>query len=298
MNSLAGLIRISCLGLATASGLMAQEPPPPPKVIQIYREEVKPGKGAAHEKLEAQWPAAFAKANHESHYLAMTSLTGPPEVWFLTGYDSFAAWEKDINHVEKNVALRAELDRLGEKDAEFISGGRSIVAINRPELNNGPHVDISKIRYMRVTTYRVKPGHEKDFTDAVKIVKEAYEKAKIEQSWAVFQMNGGMQVPTFMVWIPMKSLADVDTGLGRSQTIRDAQGEEGQKALAKLAGDGYASIDSQILAFNPKMSYPSKEMAARDPEFWNSKPAAAAPKKSDAKKATPKKEAAKPAEKK
>jgi hypothetical protein len=298
MNRIAGLVGISCLGLAAASGLMAQEPPPPPKVIQIFREEVKPGKGAAHEKLEAQWPALFRKANDETHYLAMTTLTGPSEAWFLTGYDSFEAWEKDINRVEKDAALKAELAKLSEKDAEFISGGRSIVLVNRPELNNGPHVDISKMRYMQVITYRVKPGHEKDFMDAAKVIKEAYAKAKIERSWALFQVNGGMQIPTFMVWIPMKSLADVDTAFGHLQELRDAQGEEGQKAIAKAAGEGYASIDSQILAFNPRMSYPSKQMAAGDPEFWNPKPVAAAPKATGAKKTTPKKEAAKPAEKK
>jgi hypothetical protein len=37
------------------------------KVLQIFREQVKPGKGAAHETVEAGWPKAFAKAKWPTH---------------------------------------------------------------------------------------------------------------------------------------------------------------------------------------------------------------------------------------
>ena len=64
---------------------LAQPPtsPSPPKVLRIYREEVKPGKVAAHEKVEVGWPQAFTKANYAVHYLAMTSMAGPYEAWFI-----------------------------------------------------------------------------------------------------------------------------------------------------------------------------------------------------------------------
>jgi hypothetical protein len=38
-------------------------------------------------------------------------------------------------------------------------------------------------------------------------------------------------------------------------------------ALNKLVLDGVATYQSQIFAFNPKMSYVNKEMKAADP-FW------------------------------
>ncbi len=65
----------------------------PAKVIRILREEVKPARGGVHEKHEAGWPAAFAKANYSVHYLAMASMSGPSEAWFIEPHDSFASLE-------------------------------------------------------------------------------------------------------------------------------------------------------------------------------------------------------------
>jgi hypothetical protein len=59
-----------------------------------------------------------------------------------------------------------------------------------------------------------------------------------------------------------------------SKKLQDAQGEENQKKLTKMATDGYIAIESSIFAFDPKMSYPAKDFAAADPEFWNPKPSA------------------------
>lgn len=272
-------------------------PNPPPKVLQIYREEVKVGKAPAHVKIEKGFVAAAAKANWPTHYLAMTTVTGPSEAWFLTGYPSFAAWEKDRADTEKNSAFTADLDRLVEKDGELLTNGRSLVAILREDLSAGGPVDIPKMRYFRLLTFRVRPGHESDFQDAVKIVRSAYEKAKIDLPWAVYQISGGMPGPTFMVLTPMKSMSEIDAAIARAGTIREARGPENEKALTKLASDGYASVEENVFAFSPAMSYPSKEFVARDPEFWTPKPAtkAAAPaKKAEAKP----KEGAKPVEKK
>ena len=48
-----------CVLAALAPQAIAQTPPSPPKVLSIFREEIKPGRGAAHEKLEAGYPAAM-----------------------------------------------------------------------------------------------------------------------------------------------------------------------------------------------------------------------------------------------
>jgi hypothetical protein len=242
-------------------------------VLQIYREEVKPGKGPAHEKVEAGWPAAFAKANWPSHYLAFTSMTGPSEAWFSSGWDSLAAWEKDTKALEGNKALTAEVDALTEKDGELLSGGGGLVLAFREDLSNSPIVDLPKMRYFRIITFRVRPGHEADFTSSVSIVRDAYKKANVALSWAVFQVIAGMPGPTYMVWIPMKSLDEVDATMKAAKAIQEAEGEEGQKALNKASSDGYVSVTQNLYAFSPKMSYPPKEWVARDPEYWAPKPA-------------------------
>jgi hypothetical protein len=247
----------------------------PPKILQIFREEVKPGKAPAHEVVEAGWPRAFARANWPSHYLAITSLTGPSEAWFMTGYESFAAWEADSRNVDKNTGLKKELDQLEAKDGELRSGGRSLVASFREDLSNQPNVDIGKMRYFRIVMFRVKPGHDSQFPEAVKIVKAAYEKAKLAVPWAAYQISAGMTGPTFLILIPMKSLDEVDTAISLSKTLQEAEGEEGAKKLQAIAADAYVSVESNIFAFNPKMSYPPKEWVAADPDYWKPKAAAA-----------------------
>src|SRR5438105_10962963 len=118
-------IRKSLAVLATAVALfgsaltvLAQMPPGPPKVLQIYREEIKPGKNAAHEVVEAGWPRAFTKVNWPTNYLGVVAITGPSEAWFLAGYDSYAAWETDSRNIDKNPALKKELDQLEARDGE------------------------------------------------------------------------------------------------------------------------------------------------------------------------------------
>ena len=248
---------------------------PPPKVLQIYREEVKPGKSPAHAVVEAGWPRAFANASWPTHYLAMTSITGPSEAWFATGYESFAAWEADSRNVDKNAALRKELDQLEARDGELRAGERSLVAVFREDLSNQPNVDLPKMRYFRVITFRVRPGHDTQFPDAVKIVKAGYEKANLKIAWATYQVYSGMATPTFLVFIPMKSLDAVDTGFGQAKAIQDAEGEDNVKKLQTIAAEAYIVVESNIFAFSPKMSYVSKDWAAGDPEFWKPKTAAA-----------------------
>jgi hypothetical protein len=273
-----------CLGISVsvsaASGLLAQTPAPsgPPKVLQIFREEVKAGRAAAHQKWETGWPKAYAKANWPTNYLSLVSVTGPSEAWFMTGYDSFAAWGKDTESFEANAAFKAEYDRLSEGDAQFLSGSRTIVGALREDLSTPIPVVLPKMRYFRVITFRVRPGHDSDFTDAAKMIRAGYEKANVQLAWATYQIVSGMATPTFMVFLPMKSLDEIDTGLMNSKKLAEAQGEENQKKLAKMSADGYLSAETNIYAFDPKMSYPAKDFAAADPEFWNPKPASPAKK--------------------
>ncbi len=269
-----------CLGIglsvSTASSLSAQTPAPPkgapPRILQILREDVKPGKSAAHQKYEAGWPRAFAKANWPTSYLAMTSITGPSEAWFMTGYESFGAWQKDRENLDRNEALRNEDDRLVQGDAEFLSASRSIVAAYREDLSYTLPVQLPKMRFFRVVTFRVRPGHDSDFMEATKVVRAGYEKANIETGFATYQIVSGMPTPTYLVLVPMRSLDEIDASMMKARKVQEAEGEDDQKKMAKLAAAGYLSIESNLYVLDPKISYPSKDFIAADPEFWNPKP--------------------------
>jgi hypothetical protein len=115
-----------------------------------------------------------------------------------------------------------------------------------------------------------------DFSEAVKIVRAAYEKLGVVQHWATYQVASGMPGPAYLLFLPLKSLEEVDAGLGREKALREAEGEDNATKLQKIAADAYISSESNIFAFSPKMSYPSKEWIAGDPEFWTPKASARA----------------------
>ena len=117
MKNFIGLLLGSYLLFGGVGIAVAQDSVPPPKVLSIYREFVKPGKGGMlHEKAESAFVQAMTRAKWPTHYLAVTSLSGKPRALFLTGYESFAAWEKDALAAEKNRTLSAALDRYPGAD--------------------------------------------------------------------------------------------------------------------------------------------------------------------------------------
>src|SRR5581483_1741465 len=203
----------------------------PPNYLTITVEMTKPGVGPAHEKLEMGWPAAFSKANWPTHYLAMSSITGPSEAWFITGYDSAEAAEKDADAMAHATSLRGTSEQLAQQDAQFLTGTRAMTAMYKPDLSyfsGAP--DIATKRYFAVATVHVKPGHNDDFKEMRAMVKAAHEKAQLNEGFAVFQVVAGAPGPTYLIFIPMKSMKEVDAyDTLHGKPYQDALGEEGQK---------------------------------------------------------------------
>ena len=259
----------------------------PPKVLVITREALKPGKYAVHEKWEAGWPRAFGKASWPVHYIAASSLTGEPRVLFMTGYESLAAWEKDNDNIAKNAGLAAEFAMLSEKDGDFLSEQKTAVFSYMPELSYHPEVSIAGTRYFGIFVVHVKPGHNEHFEAVRKTAAEAHAKANLGDHYAVFHCVTGSSAGLYLVFIPMKSLAELDQfSIVHGKAYQEALGEEGRKAIADFAMQGQESSELQLFAFSPKMSYVGKDWVDADPAFWAPKPAAAKPmeKKEPAKK--------------
>ena len=105
--------------------------------------------------------------------------------------------------------------------------------------------------------------------------KEGYEKAVPDAKWAVFESafganNGGMVA----IFMPMKTLAEIDQSFADDKKFSDAMGEDGMKKLAELSASSIETEQVNLFQFNPKMSYPQEEWIKADPEFWRPKVAA------------------------
>jgi hypothetical protein len=273
-NEEVGMRKISALLVAVVAGTLlqvpgavAQTPAPmgPPKVLNIIREEVKPGKGYAHYQHEAAWAQALIKAKYPTHYLGIASLTGPSEDWFLTGFDSFAAWEKDNKNEEENAAVRNVTQGFSAKESEYVSETRVMTARFRPDLSYQPGIRLGEYRYFSVTIVHCRVGHDPD--EVSKILNAAREKTKSDVHVAAYQVNSGMPAGTYIYFQPLKSLSEWD------EPPNPAYGEALKEGgFWEAVEKNIAKADFRLFAISPRMSFPSESTAAVDPAFWHPKP--------------------------
>jgi hypothetical protein len=273
-------LSLAGVGLCAVS---AQEKISVPKVLQIQREFLKPGKaGNIHEVKESAFIETLSRAKWPTHYIGMTSLSGKSRALFFTMYDSFDAWEKDGAAVQKNAALSSALDRAYAADGELQDSTDTGVFVFQEEMSLRPRPDLSVARFMEISSYHVRPGHNKEWMEAVKLVKAAYEKGVPESHWGMFAQQYGGDGGTYLVLTSRKSLAEIDKGLLDDKQFVATMGEDGMKKLSELVAASVESSQHQLFAINPHMSYVSDEWIKSSPDFWNIKPApkaTAAPKK-------------------
>ncbi len=273
MNKLSRTLLGLCLMLACNGIASSQEKSEGsssiPKVLQITREFTKPGKaGMMHDMAESAFVQAEARAKWPTHYLAMTSLSGKQRALFLTSYASFEAWEKDNAAVEKSTALSDVLDRASVADGQLLDSIDQGVFIFNEELSLRPMADLSQMRYMEISSYHVRPGHEKEWNDLVKMVKAAYEKAVPGAHWGTFEQRYGGDGGTYIVFTARKTLAELDQVFLEGKQFQAAMGADGMKKLDELVGASIESSQHQLFAFNPHMSYVSDEWIKAAPDYW------------------------------
>jgi hypothetical protein len=280
MKRLSEFLLVSSLLLGGTGMVAAQEKSaaetPPPKVLTIFREFVKPGKqGMTHEKSEHAFVQAMKAAKWPTHYLAVDSVSGKPRSLFLTAYDSFEAWEKDVQATEKNETLAAALDRAAVADGELLSDADAGAFVYHDEYSLRAATDIAHMRYFEISVFHLRPGHEKDWENLVKMYVAGYEKIP-DVHWATYEGIYGSPSDTYLVFSPMKSAAEIDRGFGQGKQFEAALGEEGMKKLNELTAAALESSQTNLFTFNPRMSYVRDEWVKADPDFWAPKPAHAA----------------------
>jgi hypothetical protein len=279
MKKITGLLLGWCLVVGSVCLATAQETTPPPKVLSVIREFVKPGKsGAMHDKSESAFVQAMARAKWPSHYLAVSSMSGKPRVLFFTGYDSFEAWEKDVTAEQNNATLAAAIDRASVADGELLSDYDTSALVYSDEYSLRSAVDIAHMRYFEISLYRVRPGHDADWDTIVKMVKAAYEKVPAAH-WATYHGQYGQEGNTYVVFTQIKSMAEVDQGFAQDKQFMANMGEDGMKKFSDLLAGAIEFSQHNLFSFTPSMSYVSDEWIKADPDFWKPKAHAAAPKK-------------------
>jgi len=124
----------------------------------------------------------------------------------------------------------------------------------------------------------VKPGHHKDWGDALKMVLAAEQKIP-DNHWACYEAVYGVPEGTYAFITPRKSADEIDKNMSEEKDFVSALGEDGMKKLDELAAVAIESSEASLFMFNPKMSYVSDDWVKADPDFWKPKAAHAAARK-------------------
>ena len=259
------------VGGATALRAQEEAAESAPKVLVIDREMVKVGKGAAHAKNEAAWVRAFTAAKSPDRYLAATTMSGPNTAMFFEGFDSYAAWgEADKYDSQPKVA--AMTGPVAEKDSDYVSEGRTMVATLNEKWSWKPNMSIAEMRYFELETIRMRPGHDKEWDELIALYQGAATKMNLDEHDIFYEVHYGAPAGTVLIFTPRKSLGELDAALGTGKAFQDALGEKGREQWAKLVEQTIAGDSTELLSFSPEMSYPPEAWTKADPSYWKPKP--------------------------
>lgn len=259
--------------LVGSTDAMAQ---PAPRILQINWETVKAGRDGSHEQNEKGWPVALAAAGSRNHYTALAATTGTPEMLYISAFDSYAQIDERRKAEAAIPMLSAQLAKLWERDAEYLSNARTLIAEQIDSLAVGSVPDWPSVRGYRISMVRVRIGHAPDFERLRRIQRATAERAGVDMHVGVYRVTNGVNVPTFMVFRPFTSLSELDSWPAMGNKVGAATTAEERAEMTKLSEAAITSNEQNIFTISPMQSYPSAEMAKASPEFWKGHPVLAA----------------------
>jgi len=241
----------------------------PPNILSVEIDDIKPYSTTPYDKVAAEYIPVAAKAKLPGMFIAMESLSGEPRAAYLFLYNSFADMQSTEDLVIKDAALTAQFAALDASEAPYVTEVHNTIWHYRDDLsNNAAAADVPHCRFWETITFHIKPGHDQQFEDLMKIVQATYLKIGANISWATFESEMGA-TDTYEIFVPMKSLKEEDEGLVRDKAFMAALGDDGMHHM----DDAYASVEDTLWEVNPKSSYVPKEWIAANPDFWAPKSA-------------------------
>lgn len=245
-------------------GMPTSQPP----MLSVFVEELKAGMSADHEAHEAGWPAAFARAQSPSYYLAIESITGSPEVWYLVPNASFSAEAANMKSDNANSDLAAAQRTLTRDDAQYLEGTRAMHLMARPDLSFGAFPDLAQVRFFDITTIRIRLGHDQGWEQAAKKYMELAKRNAPGMSYRVYQVTAGMPGGTWLIFSSVNDYAGFDQMMANDRALWGGATPEEMAAMQKSVTDDFQFIMTNRYRVSPTMSYVAAETKAKAPDFW------------------------------
>jgi len=132
--------------------LLAQQAPP--RLMYIYRDSLKRGVDSAYRAIEDEGAQICADLKCPNPYLALESLSGPHEAWWLNAFASEADTTRVVNAYAANRPLTEALGAVVKRKNTLIGTPIEGFGVYRPDLSWGPAWSVAGARFMLVTVMR------------------------------------------------------------------------------------------------------------------------------------------------
>jgi hypothetical protein len=135
--------------LLVAPPLVAQTPPP--RFMYIYRDFVKSGADSVYRATEDRGARICADLKCPNPYLALESLSGPHEAWWLNAFSTEADTIRVVKAYAANRELAESLGAVAKHKETLIGTPIQGFGIYRVDLSRGPTWSVAGARFMLIT---------------------------------------------------------------------------------------------------------------------------------------------------
>jgi len=128
-----------------------------PAILQIYRDFLSPGREADYKAVEEDAARICAELSFPHPHLAIESLTGPKEVWWLNAFGSEAEKQQVTEEYAKNPALVAALAGITRRREGLTGSPVDTIASYRADLSRGAPWKVAGVRFFVVSVTKGDP---------------------------------------------------------------------------------------------------------------------------------------------
>jgi hypothetical protein len=125
-----------------------------PRFMYIYRDSLKHGVDSAYRAIEDDGAQICADFRCPNPYLAMESLSGPHEAWWLNAFTREADTTRVAKEYATNRPLSEALGTVAKRKAALIGTPVQGFATYRQDLSHGPTWPVAGARFMVVSVTR------------------------------------------------------------------------------------------------------------------------------------------------
>ncbi len=126
----------------------------PPRFMYIFRDSLKRGVDSTYRAIEDDGAQICADLKCPNPYLALESLSGPHEAWWLNAFASEADTARVVTAYAVDRPLMEALGAVTKRKEALIGTPIKGFGVYRPDLSRGPSWSVAGARFMLVTVTR------------------------------------------------------------------------------------------------------------------------------------------------